>query len=250
MNETGKLIEAKAFLDNPKSFVAGAASDAMLRAVFGHCRDRLNGSMAEFERRYPSIEQLQSKVLGGSRDLKDFAREYQSALAQLRLPDARKTFLYAAVALQINENTPDHVVRKLLQQADAVLANLPSKKAYVERFYDAKDLYVLATDAVREDVKEHLQGYLKEAGALGAELQRRAAALNQAKGSLDEICETLANSGLIAWTPVEIAYLQLNSLAENFGALAAMFQRFGHRVAARDSSTSRRFSGSIGCISR
>jgi hypothetical protein len=221
-------LDVKNFIENPKSFAAGAVKAALTQGVFNHFANSLEKDRASFVAEFPDVASVHADPFSNGVSLDGYQQQYvrsRAALA-LRLPRARKTLVYTLVLLGISDKTPEEVIAARLRQADELLAKSPDVAPYARSYYQAYDSYALALTVVREGLDRRKEKLANLPAGFAADLRRRGDALYRAKTALEDIYLELVQSPLIAFEPVEMAALEMQGLSEGFGNLATGLHSF------------------------
>ncbi len=228
INDLNTFNDFKSFIDNPARFTGQKIKSGMIQGVFNHFADSLSKSRGAFEAKFPDIDSLHSRF-----HLADYQKKYNEALSRLRLPDARKTFLYAMVALSIKDNTPADVVQARFEEADKVLARMPGISEYVKAFNQARKDYAVDVILLTIEIQNLNDEISGQSDNFSRELRRRGEALARAQASLDDVANRLLNSPFILFAPGEELWLELNTLSEGFANLSSQLYAFADEVDSR-----------------
>jgi hypothetical protein len=208
-----KGMDAKSFVDNPAGFVAGKVKDELIQGVFNHFSKSLDTARQSFEAKFPDVRTLHKNPLNTGVSLEDYEKNYDKAVTALRVPDARKAFVYLAVLIDLPENAPAEEVERRI-----ALANRR---------------YGFAMASVTNQLGILSDEWAKQPAGLADELRRRGTALNAAARVLDDAQRQLWESGLVVWVPVLALAMDLKTLADGFHGLGSQFHGFADVVGRR-----------------
>jgi hypothetical protein len=235
-------MDAKSFRENPTQFIAGKFKAELIQGVFNHFSTSLNTARQSFEEKFPDVGTLHKDPLNTGVSLETYEKNYDKALAALRVPDARKALVYVAVLLGLEENAPAGEIDRRIALANRELAKLPGLGKYIERYYDARDRYGFALAVLTNELGVRGDEWAKQPAGLADGLRRRGEALNDAAGALYDAHRQLWESGLVVWAPVLAAALDLETLAQGFEGLGGQFREFGDVVGRRKGEYDRELS--------
>lgn len=237
-----KGMDAKSFVENPKQFIAEKVKAELIQGVFNHFSKSLNTARQSFEEKFPDVRTLHKDPLDTGVSLENYQKNYDRALAALRVPDARKAFAYLAVFIGLDENAPTEEIERRIALANRELAKLPGLGKYVERYYDARDRYNFARAAVTNQLGVRGDEWAKQPAGLADELRRRGEALDNAAGVLYDAHRQLWESGLVVWAPALAVAQDLETLAQGFHGLGSQFREFADVVGRRKGEYDRELS--------
>ena len=227
------ILAAKSFIENPTGFVAGAAKTALITAPFTHFNEVLAGHRQAFERRFPSVATLERDPVDIGISLQEFRTAHEKARADLRIPDARKALIIAAVALGLPQNASPEEVERAIAMANRAIASLPGVGPYAKRYFDARDRYNFALFAVTNQLNLRSDDLATLPADTADDLRRRARALYKAGGIMKHYSQQLWESPFIAFVPVLAAAHDLQTLAEGFDGLGRQMDEFATAAATR-----------------
>jgi len=236
-----KILDAKSFVESPIHFVAGKVKDQLIQGVFNHFSTSLNTVRQKFEGKFPDVPALHKDPLNTGVSLEDYKKNYEKALAALRIPDARKVLYYVAALIDTNENTPREEIERRIALANQELAKLPGLGEYVKSYYDARDRYNFAIAALTNQLGLLDDEWAKLPAGLADDLRRRGGALGDAAKVLHDAHQQLWDSGLVIWAPVLAAASDLETLGDGFGGLGGQFGEFAEEVGRRKAEYDREF---------
>jgi hypothetical protein len=228
-----KGIDAKSFVQNPTQFIAGNIKAELIQGVFNKFSTSLNTTRQSFEEKFPDVRTLHKNPLETGVSLEDYEKNYDRALAALRVPDARKALVYVAVLIGLDENAPTEEIERRIALANRELAKLPGLGKYVAKYYDARDRYGFALAVLTNRLGVLGDEWANQPAGLADELRRRGKALDDAAGVLYDAHRQLWESGLVVWAPVLSVAMDLQTLAQGFGGLGAQLREFADVVSRR-----------------
>jgi hypothetical protein len=228
-----KGMDAKAFVENPTGFVAGKIKENLIQGVFDHFSASLHAARQSFEQKFPDVSTLQKDPLDRGVSLEAYKRNYDKALAAVRIPDARKALVYVAVLAGLPEDTPKEVIEQRIALANQYIATLPGLDVYIRTYNEATDLYKWALFAVENQVLIHIEEWAKLPTGLADDLRRRGEALDKAAAALSAVSDRLLESGAVAFDPVAVMWQDLETLANGFEGLGSQFREFAEEAGRR-----------------
>jgi hypothetical protein len=228
-----KIMDAKGFVESPGQFVVGKIKAEAIQGVFNRYSKSINNERQPFEEKVPDVRALHRDPLDTGVSLEEYEKNYDKALAALRVPDARKTLLYVVVLLGLDESTPKEEIERRIGIANQELAKLPGLAKYVEKYNDARDRYNFALAAVTNQLGLGGDEWAKRSAGLADELRLRAEALEAAARILNHAAQQLWESPLIMWAPVLVAAQDLETWAQGFEGLSKQLREFADMVERR-----------------
>lgn len=246
-NALNKILDAKdhidnikALADNPVKYGAKRANAGLIEAVFEHFNDSIDKSYSAFISRFPDVDELYQNPLGVGISIEEYRRKYHEALADLHRPDARKTLLYAFMALGLPENAPDSLVEARLREADEILARMPGVGEYIRNYLDVKRLYVSALVALQTELATLNSALVSQTEGVVDELRRRGNALSRAQGKAEEAYWQIVPFTALAdldpaFEPIDDAATDLKMVADGFGGLGGGLHAFADVIDGRKS---------------
>jgi hypothetical protein len=236
-----KVLDAKSFVDSPVNFAAGKIKEKLIQGVFDHFSASLNTAYQSFNEKFPSVATLHKDPLGTGVSLEGYQQNYEKALAALRIPDARKTLLYAAALIGLDPDTQGEEIERRIGLVNQALAGLPGLSEYIKAYSYARDQYNFALGAVTNQLGLLDDEWAKQPAGLADGLRRRADALYGVAKVLEDAHDQLWNSGLVIWVPILGAAQDLETLAHGFGGLAEPLSDFANVVGSRKGQYDKEF---------
>lgn len=235
-----KALDAKSLVENPKGFIAEKIKAELIQAVFDRFAKPLKTARQSFEAKCPAVGALHNDPLDTGISLEGYKKNYDNALAALKVPNAQKTFLYVLVLMGLDENTPREEVEQRIALANEQLAKLPGMAKYVKAYNDARDRYNFALAAVTNQLGLRDDELAKYAG-VADDLRRRAEALETAAKILNNAARELWESNLVVWAPVLAAAQDLETLGDGFAGLGRQLREFADTIDRRKGEYDREF---------
>ena len=107
---------------------------ALIQGVFDHFAKPLKTARQKFETKCPSVGALHADPLDTGVSLEGYKKNYEKALAALRVPSDRKKLILLFYLLGTNDSTPKEEMEQRIALANAHIARLPGMAKYVERY--------------------------------------------------------------------------------------------------------------------
>ena len=229
--DINKIMDAHAFLSNPKRYSAQFIADYMIDGAFGKFARQLAAAEAQFFATYPSVRSFHQQSLGGGTSLDDLEKRYDQAFRNLRLPSARKTLATVFFMLDITDTTPQKEIDRRIQIINEYLARQPDIGTYVKEYNDAHGKYAFGLMVARAQI-DNLRQQLGELPAgFADDIRRRGDALHKAAKVIDEFYDQVI---LLAALPGgDIALYMLMKLSAGFSDLGDGLHDFAYRAGAR-----------------
>src|SRR4029077_12244159 len=150
--DINKIMDAHAFLSNPKRYSAQFIADYMIAGAFGKFARQLAAAEAQFFATYPNVRSFHQQSLGGGTSLDDLEKRYDQAFRNLRLPSARKTLATVFFMLDITDTTPQKEIDRRIQIINEYLAKQPDIGTYVKEYNDAHGKYAFGLMVARAQI--------------------------------------------------------------------------------------------------
>ncbi len=233
LDSLNKVLDAKSFIDNPAQFTAQTIKNDLIQGVFGRFSTSLDTARQTFVDKFPDVPTLHNDPVNTGISLEGYEKNYNAAMAALRMPDARKAAMYTFVLLGTNEKTPRKEIERRIGIANEGLAGLPGLGEYVKKYNDAKTYYGASMFAVSNRLITVSEELAQQPAGMAGELRRRGDALLKAAAALNDVYAQLMNSGLVVFAPVEEAAMDLQMLAEGFSGLGDQFHEFADLIGLR-----------------
>jgi Domain of unknown function (DUF4157) len=229
--DINKIMDAHAFLSNPKRYSAQFIADYMIDGAFGKFARQLAAAEAQFFETYPNVRSFHQQSLGGGTSLDDLEKRYDQAFRNLRLPSARKTLATVFFMLDITDTTPRKEIDRRIQIINEYLAKQPDIGTYVKEYNDAHGKYAFGLMVVRAQM-DNLRQQLGELPAgFADDIRRRGDALHKAAKVIDDFYDQVI---LLAGLPGgDVALYMLMKLSAGFSGLGDGLYDFAYRAGAR-----------------
>jgi hypothetical protein len=229
--DINKIMDAHAFLSNPKQYSAQFIADYMIDGAFGKFARQLAAAEAQFFSTYPDVRSFHQQSLGGRTSLDDLKKHYDQAVRNLRLPSARKTLVTVFLMLDITDKTPQKEIDRRIQIINEYLAKQPDIGRYVKEYNDAHGKYAFGLTVVRAQL-DNLRQQLGELPAgFADDIRRRGDALHKAAKVIDDFYDQVIP--LAALPGGDIALYMLMKLSDGFSGLGDGLYDFAYRAGAR-----------------
>jgi hypothetical protein len=219
-----KMMDAKAFIDNPKGFGAQKLAQYFLDSAFSKLQSELGDQEAAFWRKYPDVKEFHRKDVGSGQTLDSLKAAYADAIKGLQTPKARHDLTIAFVILGLPDNAPQSEIDKRIEVINAMLANQPGIGPYVQRYNQAQEYYLVALQAVWRDITSRVGMFDQLPKDYFDQIRRRGDVLVDTSKILDEFADKLAL--LSAFPGVDEALWLVNGVAEGVGGLGGELQLF------------------------
>jgi hypothetical protein len=229
--DINKIMDAHAFLSNPKQYSAQFIADYMIDGAFGKFARQLAAAEAQFFSTYPDVQSFHQQGLGDGTSLDDLEKRYDQAVRNLRLPSARKTLATVFLMLDITDKTPQKEIDRRIQIINAYLAKQPDIGTYVKEYNDAHGKYAFGLTLVRAQM-DNLRQQLGELPAgFADDIRRRGDALHKAAKVIDDFYQQIIP--LAALPGGDVALYMLMKLSAGFSGLGEGLHNFAYRAGAR-----------------
>jgi len=231
LTDINKIMDAHAFLSNPKQYSAQFIADYMIDGAFGKFARQLAAAEAQFFSTYPDVRSFHQQSLGGGTSLDDLEKHYDQAFRNLRLPSARKTLATVFFMLDITDKTPQKEIDRRIQIINEYLAKQPDIGTYVKGYNDAYGKYAFGLMVVRAQM-DNLRQQLGELPAgFADDIRRRGDALHKAAKVIDDFYRQLIL--LTALPGGDVALYMLMKLSAGFSSLGDGLYDFAYWAGAR-----------------
>lgn len=229
--DMNKLLDAQAFLQNPKQFSAQYIAGYMVNGAFGRLSRQLAAAEAQFFATYPDVPRFHEMPLGEGMSLSVLQRRYDETARNLRLPSARKALVTVFMMLGVSENTSKAEIDLRIEMINRYLARQPQIDKYVKEYDEAKKNYAFGLAMIRAKM-DNLHQMLEEMPADFADnIRRRGDALYEAAKILDRFYDEVYL--LSALPGGSTALYMLMTLSQGFTGLGAQLHQFAYRAGAR-----------------
>lgn len=229
--DMNKLLDAQAFLQNPKQFSAQYIAGYMVNGAFGKLSRQLAAAEARFFSTYPDVPRFHEMPLGNGMTLNALQRRYDETARNLRLPSARKTLITVFMMLNVTENTPKAEIDLRIGMINQYLASQPQIGKYIKEYNEAKVNYAFGLAMIRSKI-DNLYHMLEELPAgFADDIRRRGDALYDAAKILEKFYNEVYL--LSALPGGSTALYLLMTLSEGFAGLGAGLHQFPYRAGAR-----------------
>jgi hypothetical protein len=229
--DINKLMDAQAFVRNPKQFTAQYISNYLINGAFGKLSRQLAAAEAQFFSTYPDVQSFHQQPLGLGLSLSSLKERYEQATRNLRLPSARKALATVFMLLDVTDKTPQAEIDRRIGIINQYLAKQPDFGTYVKAYNDAKANYAFGLALVWARM-DNLRVQLGELPAgFADDIRRRGDALYKAARVLDDSFNQLLP--LAALPGGSSALYTLMTLSEGFDQLGKALHEFAYRAGAR-----------------
>ena len=230
--DINKIMDAHAFLSNPKQYSAQFIADYMIDGAFGKFARQLAAAEAQFFSTYPDVRSFHQQSLGGGgTSLDDLEKRYDQAFRNLRLPSARKTLATVFFMLDITDKTPQKEIDRRIQIINEYLSKQPDIGTYVKGYNDAYVNYAFGLTVVRAQM-DNLRQQLGELPAgFADDIRRRGDALHKAAKVIDDFYRQVFL--LIALPGGDVALYMLMKLSAGFSSLGDGLYDFAYWAGGR-----------------
>jgi hypothetical protein len=231
LSDLNKLMDAQAFLQNPKQFTAQYISSAMINGVFNKFSRQLAAAEAKFFATYPDVMSFHRQDLGQGMSLNVLRERYEQAARNLRLPSARKALITVFMMLDVTDKTPQSEIDLRVRMINEYLARQPGIDKYVKEFDDAKAKYAFGLYVVRMQMDGLVQQLSELPADFADDIRRRGDALYKASKILSDFYDQVF---LLAALPgADMALWMLLTLSDGFAALGKGLHLFAYRAGDR-----------------
>jgi Domain of unknown function (DUF4157) len=230
LNYLDKALDVKSFLHNPTGYMGQTIKTELIQGVFEHFSKSLYIARQTFIEKFPDVSTLHTSV-----SLQGYEKAYNEAVSALRLPDARKSMLYAFVIIGsgANEKTPDKEIEQIIGIANEMSKRLPGLGESVKKYKVAKDSYEFIMSAVLNRLNVLSDEWAKQPAGFADEFLRRSNVLFSVGYALNDLFNQIMKSGMIVIGPVEAFAIDLLMLSEGFSRLGHQFYEFANLAAHR-----------------
>ena len=230
--DINKIMDAHAFLSNPKQYSAQFIADYMIDGAFGKFARQLAAAEAQFFSTYPDVRSFHQQSLGGGgTSLDDLEKRYDQAFRNLRLPSARKTLATVFFMLDITDKTPQKEIDRRIQIINEYLSKQPDIGTYVKGYNDAYVNYAFGLTVVRAQM-DNLRQQLGELPAgFADDIRRRGDALHKAAKVIDDFYRQVFL--LTALPGGDVALYMLMKLSAGFSSLGDGLYDFAYWAGGR-----------------
>jgi hypothetical protein len=232
VNTVNTVLDVEGFIKDPKGFVAGQIKAGIFEAIFSHYSEKLATIRQSFEDRFPSLAQIQKDPIGTGVSLEAYRKDYEAARARLRIPGARRAFLYVGVALSGKDDPPE-VVQQRLREVDEALAKAPDTADYFEKYKWQYTRYQFAMYLLAGRLEQLSVEYADLPADMAGDLRTRGQALHRAARVFRDTHDSMWQSGLVVFAPVLAFALDLETAADGLDAIARQFESFASVVGSR-----------------
>lgn len=229
--DMNRLLDAQAFLQNPKRYSANFLASYMINGAFGKFARQLAETEAQFFSTYPDVRNFSQQHLGHGMNLKALQERYEETSRNLRIPDARKALVTVFLTLDLNENSSKEEIDRRIGLINQYLSRQPQIGTYVKEFDKAKANYAFGLAMVRAKI-DNLQQQLGELpGDFADNIRRRGDALFSAAKILEAFYDQVFP--LNALPGASSMLYMLLQLSEGFAALGRGLHQFAYRAGGR-----------------
>jgi hypothetical protein len=233
VNTVNTVLEAEGFIKDPKGFAAGKIKEGIFEAIFSHYGEKLAKLRQSFEDRFPSLARIQKDPTGTGVSLESYRKDYEAARARLRIPDARRAFLYVGAALSAGKDAPPEVVQQRLREVDQALAKASDTADYVEKYKWQYTRYQWVMYLLTGRLEQLSAEYDDQPAGMAGDLRTRGQALYQAARVFRDTSDSMWRSGLVVFVPVLATAQDLERAADGLDAIANQFDSFAFVVGSR-----------------
>jgi len=231
INDMNKLMDAHAFVENPKQFTAQYLADYMIGGAFNKLAQQLAAGEAQFFSTYPEVQSFYTQPLGYGLSLNALQEGYDKAARNLRLPNARKVLATIFMMLDITDQTPRADIDRRVQVINQYLARQPGIGTYVQAFDEAKRGLAFGLTVLRMKM-DNLQQQLGELPAgFADEIRRRGDALVKVSRLLDDYYNKVIYLSALPGGDTVVFFL--GRLRDGFAGLGGELHWFAERAGAR-----------------
>ena len=229
--DINKLMDAQAFLQNPKQFSAQYISNYLINGAFGKLSRQLAAGEAQFFSTYPDIGVFNRRALGQGMSLDGLRMSYEQAVNNLRLPNGRKALVTVFVMLGVTDSTPQKEIDQRIRVINEYLARQPGIGGYVKQYNEAKQNYAFGLMIVRTQMDNLSQQLGELPAGFADDIRRRGDALYRAARILDDHAKQFIL--LSALPGADMAVYMFQTLSDGFSHLGEMLRLFAYRAGAR-----------------
>jgi hypothetical protein len=229
--DMNRLLDAQAFLRNPRQYSANFFASYMINGAFGKFTRQLAEAEARFFSTYPDVRSFSQQPLVHGMTLNALQGRYEETSRNLRIPDARQALVNVFLTLDLNENSPKEEFDRRIGLINQYLSRQPQIGTYVKEFDEAKVNYAFGLVMVSAKI-DNLQQQLGELpGDFADNIRRRGDALFSAEKILKEFYDQVL---LLNALPGASAMLyMLLQLSEGFAGLGRGLHQFAYRAGGR-----------------
>jgi Domain of unknown function (DUF4157) len=229
--DINNLMDAHAFVQNPKQFTAQSITDFMIDGAFGKLARQLAAHEEHFFSTYPDVGSFHGQALVHGMSLDDLDKRYDQATRNLRLPSVRKALATAFMTFDVTDKTPKTEINRRLRMINEYLAKQPEIGKYVKEYEDAKQKYAFGLVMVRMQM-DNLRQQLGELPAdFADDIRRRGDALFKAASILDDYYHQVLL--LSALPGADMAVYMFMKLRDGFSGLGNDLHLFASRAGHR-----------------